>query len=75
MLKFLPKKAMKKIVAKIKFIFLCGLRDGKACGAPLTAIIRNTDVRPGDYSDISDVPRPGHADYTAHIKYGRVCAL
>ena len=40
--------------------FLCGLRDGKACGAPLTAIIRNTDVRPGDYSDISDVPRPGH---------------
>lgn len=50
--------------------FLCGLRDGKSCGAPLTAIIRNTDVRPGDYSDIGDVPRPGHADYTAHIKYG-----
>ena len=39
------------------------------CGAPLTAIIRNTDTRSQDYEQIKDIPRPGHADYTAYIKY------
>lgn len=50
--------------------FLCGLVGDTTCGAPLTAIIRNTNTRSGDYSNIRDIPRPGHADYTAHIKYG-----
>ncbi len=50
--------------------FLSGLVDGTTCGAPLTALIRNTDCRSGDYAAIADTPRPGHADYTAHIKYG-----
>ncbi len=50
--------------------FLCGLHNGCTCGAPLTAIIRNTDTRPGDYSTVVRVPRPGHADYTAQLKYG-----
>ncbi len=50
--------------------FLSGLVDGVTCGAPLSALIRNTDCRSGDYAAIADVPRPGHADYTAHIKYG-----
>ena len=49
--------------------FLCGLKDGCTCGAPLTAIIRNTNTRPGDYSRLKITPRPGHADYTAEIKY------
>lgn len=49
--------------------FLCGLVDGVTCGTPITAIIRNTDTRPNDYQNLTDVPRPGHADYTAHIKY------
>ncbi|MCL2754713.1 MAG: chorismate synthase [Oscillospiraceae bacterium] len=40
------------------------------CGAPIAAIIRNTNTRSGDYSELRDVPRPGHADYTAQIKYG-----
>lgn len=48
---------------------LCGLIDGKTCGAPLAAIIRNTDTRSKDYENICDVPRPSHADYTAEIKY------
>ena len=49
--------------------FLCGLKDSCTCGAPLTAIIRNTNTRPGDYSRLKITPRPGHADYTAEIKY------
>jgi len=49
--------------------FLSGIKDGKTCGAPLAAIIRNTDTRSGDYSQFSDLPRPGHADYTASVKY------
>ena len=50
--------------------FLSGLLDGVTCGAPLSAIIRNKDVRSGDYSDLSKMPRPGHADFTARVKYG-----
>ena len=50
--------------------FLSGLVDGKTCGAPICAIIRNNDTRSKDYEQLRDVPRPGHADYTAHIKYG-----
>jgi len=50
--------------------FLCGIVDGHTCGAPLTAIIPNTNVHSGDYDSLKDIPRPGHADYTAHVKYG-----
>jgi chorismate synthase len=49
---------------------LSGLVDGVTCGAPLAAIIRNNDTRSSDYREIRDIPRPAHADYTAHIKYG-----
>ena len=49
---------------------LCGLKNGKTCGAPLTAIIRNTNTRSGDYENLKDVPRPGHADYIAQVKFG-----
>lgn len=50
--------------------FLAGVVDGKTCGAPIAAIIRNTNTRSGDYDNLKDCPRPGHADYTAQIKYG-----
>ena len=50
--------------------FLSGLVDGITCGAPLTAIIRNTDARSSDYREFRDIPRPSHADYTAHVKFG-----
>ena len=46
-----------------------GLAEGVTCGAPLAVIIRNTDARSSDYSETRDVPRPSHADYTAHMKY------
>ena len=49
--------------------FLCGLKDGFTCGAPLSAIIRNSNTRPKDYSHLKITPRPGHADYTAEVKY------
>ena len=50
--------------------FLCGLVDNVTCGAPLAAVIENTNTRSKDYSSLHDVPRPGHADYTAQVKYG-----
>ena len=49
--------------------FLCGLKDGFTCGAPLTAVIHNNNTRPKDYSQLKITPRPGHADYTAEVKY------
>ena len=49
---------------------LSGLVNGHTCGAPLTAIIRNTNTRPQDYANLAVMPRPGHADYTAEVKYG-----
>ena len=48
---------------------LCGLVEGVTCGAPLTAVIENTNTRSRDYDELRDKPRPAHADLTAHIKY------
>ena len=50
--------------------FLSGLVGNKTCGAPLAAVIRNTNTRSSDYDNIRDIPRPGHADFAARIKYG-----
>ena len=50
--------------------FLAGIVDGFTCGAPIAAIIHNTNTRSGDYGNLKDCPRPGHADYTAQVKYG-----
>ena len=49
--------------------FLSGLVGNVTCGAPLAAIIRNTNTRSGDYANLAVTPRPGHADYTAECKY------
>ena len=50
--------------------FLSGILDGYTCGAPITAVIYNKNTRSGDYANLKDCPRPGHADFTAQIKYG-----
>ncbi len=50
--------------------FVSGVRDGVTTGTPITALIRNEDTRSQDYDEMKDVPRPGHADYPAHVKYG-----
>lgn len=46
-----------------------GLFEGKTCGAPICAVIENTNTRSKDYDKLKDLPRPGHADYTAWVKY------
>ncbi|MBR4934849.1 MAG: chorismate synthase [Anaerotignum sp.] len=46
-----------------------GLFEGKTCGAPICAIIENTNTKSKDYDKLKDLPRPGHADYTAWVKY------
>lgn len=50
--------------------FISGVTDGVTNGAPVVAVIRNTDCRPEDYDALRDTPRPGHADFTARAKYG-----
>ncbi len=50
--------------------FLSGIVDGYTCGAPIAAVIKNTNAQPSDYEELKDTPRPGHADYTAQVKYG-----
>ena len=50
--------------------FLGGIVDGFTCGAPIAAMIRNTNTKSGDYDNLKTCPRPGHADYTAEVKYG-----
>ena len=50
--------------------FLSGLVGNVTCGTPITAIIENTNTRSGDYENLRDCPRPGHADYPAQVKYG-----
>lgn len=49
--------------------FISGLFAGKTTGFPCTAIIRNTNQRSQDYEKLAQRPRPGHADYTAWVKY------
>lgn len=46
-----------------------GVFDGKTTGTPITFLIENTNTRSGDYSAMRYVARPGHADYTAEVKY------
>mgnify|MGYP000500944660 FL=1 len=49
---------------------LSGVFQGRTTGAPLCAVVFNTDTRSKDYEAIKNTIRPGHADYTAYIKYG-----
>ena len=51
-------------------VFLSGLENGVTCGAPLCAVIENGDQHSSDYDALQDKPRPGHADYTAFVKWG-----
>lgn len=49
---------------------LSGVFDGRTTGTPLAILIRNTDQRSSDYSDIREKYRPGHADFTFDARYG-----
>jgi chorismate synthase len=49
---------------------LSGVFEGRTTGTPIGLIIENVDQRSKDYGDIAERFRPGHADYTYHMKYG-----
>jgi len=53
-----------------KVDILSGVYEGKTTGTPICLLIRNTDQRSKDYSEIAQTFRPGHADYTYLQKYG-----
>ncbi|MBS1601119.1 MAG: chorismate synthase [Bacteroidetes bacterium] len=51
-------------------IFKSGLFNGYSTGAPVTILFENNNTRSGDYEKQRAVPRPGHADFVAHRKFG-----
>lgn len=53
-----------------KPIFITGYLNGRTTGAPLTILFENKNTRSGDYDKIKSIPRPGHADFVAHEKFG-----
>ena len=52
-----------------KIEILSGVYNGQTTGAPLAYIFRNANTRSGDYSQFEAVPRPGHADFVASVKW------
>lgn len=50
--------------------FISGITNGYTNGSAITAVIYNHNTRSGDYDNLKYCPRPGHADYTAQLKYG-----
>ena len=48
---------------------LSGVYQGRLTGTPVCAVIENSDQHSGDYPQGMDLPRPGHADYTGHVRY------
>ena len=53
-----------------KVEILSGVFEGRTTGTPIAMFVRNQDQRSKDYSEIMDIYRPGHADYTFDMKYG-----
>ena len=53
-----------------EFVINSGIFEGKTTGAPLNFVIANTDARPKDYSNLKEIYRPSHADFTYQAKYG-----
>jgi chorismate synthase len=49
---------------------LSGTEKGYTLGTPIGLLVPNEDQRPGDYKEMSNIPRPGHADFTYQVKYG-----
>jgi chorismate synthase len=49
---------------------LSGVSEGFTTGAPVCLLVRNEDIDDRDYEEMRFTPRPGHADYTAWVKYG-----
>jgi len=43
---------------------------GVTLGTPIGLFVKNEDQRPNDYAEMTEIPRPSHADYTYQVKYG-----
>lgn len=52
-----------------RVVIQSGTERGKTLGTPISLFVPNQDQRPGDYSEMADIPRPSHADYTYQTKY------
>lgn len=52
-----------------KYSVVAGAKDGYTTGAALTFLVPNQNIKTEDYSALSNIPRPGHADYPASVKY------
>jgi len=63
-------KIVSERIEKDKVQILSGVFNGFTTGAPITMTVENKDVDSSDYEAMKDLPRPGHADYTARTKYG-----
>ncbi|HNW83097.1 MAG TPA: chorismate synthase [bacterium] len=48
---------------------ISGVFNSRTTGAPLTILFENEETKPSDYEQIKNIPRPGHADFTAYNKY------
>src|SRR3972149_10795298 len=57
-------------IEKDRVQILSGVFNGFTTGAPISMIVKNEEADSSDYEAIRDLPRPGHADYAARIKYG-----
>ncbi len=55
-----------------ELMFSAGVENDITTGGDIVITVKNTDIRPEDYEAIADTPRPGHADYAAWLKYGKV---
>lgn len=63
-------KIVSERIEKDAVQILSGVFRGFTTGAPICMIVENREVDSSSYEAIKDLPRPGHADYTAHVKYG-----
>jgi chorismate synthase len=57
-------------IEKDKVEILSGVFNGFTTGAPISMTVENKEADSSDYEAMKDLPRPGHADYTARIRYG-----
>jgi chorismate synthase len=57
-------------IEKDKVQVFSGVFNGFTTGAPICMMVENKEADSSDYEAIRDLPRPGHADYTAHVRYG-----
>lgn len=51
-------------------VILSGINNGYTTGSPISAMIENTNTKSADYGEKLDIPRPGHADFPASVKFG-----